>query len=102
MDAPTFVSAWLAYAYGVSGDRAHALSELENLKRISAGGHVLPFNLAIVYLGMGDHARAMDELERANAADSQWQGWLGRDRIFDPLRSEPRYIALMKKLRFAK
>jgi hypothetical protein len=44
----------------------------------------------------------MDELERANAADSQWQGWLGRDRIFDPLLSEPRYVALMTKLHFTK
>jgi hypothetical protein len=26
--------------------------------------------------------------------------WLGRDAIFDPLRAEPRFMALMKKLNF--
>lgn len=100
MDAPDFASAWLVFVYGATGDRTRALAELENLKKISPHGKVLPFNLALAYLGMGDHARALDELERANAADSQWQGWLGQDHTFDPLRSDPRFIALLKKLGF--
>ena len=101
MDSPAFVTAWLAYAYGMSGDRAHALAELEDLKKISLRGAVLPFNLAIVHLGLGDRARAIEYLERAYAADTQWMGWLKKDRMFDPLRSEPRFVALMKKLGFA-
>lgn len=100
MGAPGFVTAWLAYSYAASGDRTRAQLELENLEKNSPNGKALPFDLAVVYLGLGDHTRVLDELERANAADSQWQGWLGEDHIFDPLRSEPRFIALMKKLRF--
>jgi hypothetical protein len=56
----------------------------------------------MVRLGLGDKKRTLDELERALAADSQMMPWLGRDAIFDPLRSEPRFIALMKRLIFAK
>ena len=100
MDAPPFVSAYLAYAYGAAGDRDRALAELAELERISPDGQVLPFNLALVYLGLGDHTRAIDDLERALAADSQMLGWLGLDAIFDPLRSEPRFVALLKKLNF--
>jgi TolB-like protein len=99
MDAPTFVSAFLAYAYGASGDRVHAMAELEELKKASHG-KVLPFNLALVYLGLGDRQRALDHLEQAQASDSQWMGWLKEDRVFNTLHSEPRYIALKKKLRF--
>jgi Tfp pilus assembly protein PilF len=51
-----------------------------------------------VYLGLGDHTRALDNLERALAADSQMMAWINRDAIFDPIRSEPRFAALLKKM----
>jgi len=100
MGGPPFVTAYLAYAHGAAGDRGSAMAALEALKNMSKDGQVLPFNRALVYLGLGDHARALDNLERALAADSQMMAWLGRDAIFDALRSEPRFIALMKRLNF--
>jgi eukaryotic-like serine/threonine-protein kinase len=102
MDSPAFVSAWLAYAYGASGDRTRAMAEVEDLKKRSLRGSPTPFDMALVSLGLGDGARTLDYLERAYAADSQWLGWLKRDRTFDPLRSEPRFVALMKKLHLDK
>jgi tetratricopeptide (TPR) repeat protein len=96
LGSPEFVSAWLAYAYGVSGDRTHALAELEAMKKKSRRGEPLPFNEALVYLGLGDRPRAIHDLERANAADSQFIPWIKMDRIFDSLRREPRFVALMK------
>jgi len=99
MGAPPFVSAFLAYAYGAAGDRARAMTELSNLKKMSSDGTVLPFNMALVNLGLGDHPAALNNLEQAWAADSQMMAWLGQDRIFDPLRAEPRFVALLKKLR---
>jgi serine/threonine-protein kinase len=101
LDSPAFVTAWLAYAYAASGDRTRAMEEMEYLKRRSLRGEVLPFNLAIVHLGLGDRKLAIDYLERAYASDSQWMGWLKMDRMFDPLRSDPRFVALLKKLRLA-
>jgi len=102
MDAPPFVTAYLAYALGASGDHDGALTQLNDLKKMAGRAPVLPFNLAMVWLGLGDNKRTLDELERALAADSQMMPWLGRDAIFDPLRSEPRFVALMKRLNFAK
>lgn len=102
MDSPAFVGAWLGYAYGASGDRTRALAELADQQKNSLHGYVPPFNLAIIYLGLGDHKNALNNLEAAYAADSQWLGWLKNDRIFDPLRSNPRFISLLKKLRFEK
>ena len=102
MDAPPFVTAYLAYARGASGDKAGALAELETLKKMAGTAPVLSFNLAMAYLGIGDKARAIDNLEKALAADSQMLAWLGHDPIFDPLRGEPRFVALLKRLNFVK
>ena len=102
MDAPPFVTAYLAYALGAGGDRAAAMQTLALLRKMSPDGTVQPFNLALVYLGMGDHKRAIDNLDRAYEANSQLLAWVGQDAIFNPLRSEPRFIALMRKLNFVR
>jgi len=99
MGAPPFATAYLAYAHGAAGDRDGAMRALAVLRTMSPGGEV-PFNLALVSLGLGDHARALDNLERALAGDSQMLAWLGRDAIFDPLRAEPRFQALLRRLNF--
>lgn len=98
MESPPFVTAFLGFAYGAAADRQAAMIELAELKKISRDGKILPFNLALVYLGLGDRARTLDNLERALAADSQMMAWIGRDPIFDPLRSEPRFAALLNQM----
>ena len=100
MEAPPFVTAYLGYAYGAAGDKAKALATIEEIKKKGVGNFVPPLNLALVYLGLGDHARALDYLEQAQAADSQWMMYLKVDRIFDPLRADPRFVALMEKCHF--
>lgn len=62
---------------------------------------MLPCNLALVKLGLGDHAGALDGLEQAYAANSQMMPWIGRDHMFDPLRSEPRFAALLRQINLA-
>ena len=63
---------------------------------------MLPFNRALVNLGIGDTKQALTDLEAALAADSQMMAWIGQDHIFDSLRQEPRFIALLKRMHFAK
>ncbi len=56
------------------------------------------FSLALVYLGLGDHHAGSRLFEQAYAAGSQSLVWLKVDRSYDPLRSEPRFKALMKRM----
>ncbi|HEV8498046.1 MAG TPA: hypothetical protein VGQ56_14330, partial [Gemmatimonadaceae bacterium] len=78
-----------------------AAAQLDTLTRMG-GGKVLPFNKALYYLGVGDTRHALDNLERALSADSQMMAWIGRDHMFDRLRSDPRFIALLRRVNFAK
>jgi len=56
-ESPSWVAGWLGYSYGMTGDRASAMAVIEELNRKSLHGYVPPFNLGIVYLGMGDSGR---------------------------------------------
>jgi hypothetical protein len=71
MESPPFVTAFLGYALGAAGDRASATAELADLEKRSPDGKVLPFNMALVHLGLGERARTIDDLEQALAADSR-------------------------------
>ncbi|MEO8227124.1 MAG: hypothetical protein ABI637_06805, partial [Gemmatimonadota bacterium] len=100
MGAPSFTTAYLAYAYGKVGDVPRATAVLADLKRMSRSGDGAPFDLALYYLGQGDTVRALDHLEKAFAADAQSLVWLKQDAIYDPLRGDPRFVALMRKMHF--
>jgi tetratricopeptide (TPR) repeat protein len=98
MDSPPFVAAWLGYAYAKNGERANAQPILAELSQMSSRQFVSPFCNAIIYLGFGDNERALDGLQKAYEARSQWLTFLKVDRVFDPLRADLRFIELLKKV----
>ena len=52
--------------------------------------------LALVYLGLGERAEALDWLERAYEERDISMAWLNVDPTCDVVRSEPRFIALLE------
>ena len=52
------------------------------------------------YLGLGDKDEALTFLERAYAEQDPALFWLKMSPIFDPLRSEPRFQALLRRVNF--
>lgn len=85
------------WVLGQRGDRAGALRLAEELKKIP-DWNPLPFYLAEIYAGIGDYDEAMRNLERA---DAERYPFLFRIRVsfeFDPLRSDPRFVALERRL----
>ncbi len=98
MGSPSFVVGYLGYAYAKSGQPDKALGLIAELNQMSAHQFVPSFSTAIIYVGLDDRERAMDGLEKAYEDRSQWLLWLKMDRMFDPIRSDPRFIELLKKV----
>jgi TolB-like protein/DNA-binding winged helix-turn-helix (wHTH) protein/tetratricopeptide (TPR) repeat protein len=88
---------YLAVVYAVSGRVDEARQLLRNLHEIAAHVYVSPESFAEVYLALGDRIEALRMLERG--VETKASDIIGlRDPIWDSLRSEPRFRALLKKM----
>jgi hypothetical protein len=87
------------YIHGRTGRRDYAVQELEGLERLSSQIHVSPWHFAVVHLGLQNYERSLDLLEQAYA-ERTWQlRLLSVEPMFDPLRSDRRFRALVAKVR---
>jgi eukaryotic-like serine/threonine-protein kinase len=91
----------LGNAYAVSGDRAEALKLLDELKEMSANRYVSPLDFAFIYTGLGDKEQALEYLEKAYQERTAWLMWIKVDPRLDPLRSDPRFADLLRRMRLA-
>jgi tetratricopeptide (TPR) repeat protein len=97
--ASQIISPTLAYAYGVSGNRAKANSQLHSLLAESRQRYVSPWAIGLVYLGLGDKPRSLDWFEKAVREHSPEMGaaWIAPEA--DPLRHEPRFKQLLSAMK---
>jgi TolB-like protein/Tfp pilus assembly protein PilF len=94
--ANSLYAAWLAHVYGRAGREAEARQILRRFaEQAAAGEYVAAANLAIGHLGVGDTDAALDSLEHALAERSQALTYLKIDPVYDPLRSDPRFVNLL-------
>jgi len=91
----------LGHAFAASGRRDEALRTLKELERMSEGRYVSPLDLAILYAGLGDKERTLEQLELATEDRVGWLINLGVEPRFDTVRSEPRYVELLRRIGLA-
>ena len=89
----------LGNAYAVSGKRAEALKLLDELKELSANRYVSPLDFAFIYTGLGDKEQAFANLEKAYQERTTWLMWIKVDPRLDPLRSDPRFADLLRRMK---
>ena len=88
----------LAHTYAVAGRRNAAGWILNELLESSKRRYVSPFDMAKIYAGLGEKGQALDCLEKASRVHSLLD--LQVDPDLDPLRSEPRFRDLVRRLNF--
>jgi tetratricopeptide (TPR) repeat protein len=91
-------SAALGHLYAAQGKRLDAERVLDNMGTHRKSGYLSPFEVAVLYVGLGDHVKAIGELERAYAERSLSAQSLRFDPRLNEVRKEPRYLDLAKKL----
>jgi len=86
----------LSYAYAVSGDKKQAKTELEIT--LAEEPDQSSFHLAAVYILLSDYNDAFKRLEKAYEMRDLWMYCVKVDPTFDPIRNDPRFKVLLKKM----
>jgi serine/threonine protein kinase/tetratricopeptide (TPR) repeat protein len=89
--------AWLGGAYAAAGRVAAAQDVLRRLGEMIAHRYVSPYHLALIHCHLGDRELALSLLEEAYALRDAWVAWLGVEPQLDPLRSDPRFLDLLRR-----
>jgi DNA-binding winged helix-turn-helix (wHTH) protein/TolB-like protein len=97
----SMVGGGLGMEYALAGRRADALRTLAELKRMATEQYVSPFDVALVYTGLGDRDQAFAWLEKAREDQSEWMGWINSDARLDSLHSDPRFAELRRRVGLA-
>jgi adenylate cyclase len=86
----------LCYAYALSGDTVRSKSELEIALKKSPPPHNVVFSYT--YIALKKYDEAITFLEKAYQEREIELYWVKVDPDLDPLRNEPRFKALLKKM----
>ena len=96
-DIPDFLGVQ-ACAYALAGMRTKALSCLQELQEMSKQGYAPPFSFVPAYVGLSQKDKAFEYLEKAYEERNFQLVMLKVDPLFDPLRSDPIFTALLEKM----
>jgi tetratricopeptide (TPR) repeat protein len=92
------VTSGLGWLYAVSGRRADALRLAKELKDLSSHAYVDPYNVAVVYAGLGDKDEAFRWLEKGYEQRTSGMPYLPSDVFWSGMRSDPRYADLLRRM----
>jgi serine/threonine-protein kinase len=97
--AGTYAMSTLGYVLGRAGKRAEAEAVLRELEARARHDYVSPVAFAVLHIGLGDRARALEWAERAYGERRGWLAYLKVNSVFDPLREEPAFRALVRRMK---
>jgi DNA-binding winged helix-turn-helix (wHTH) protein/TolB-like protein len=93
-------SASLAHAYALAGKRTEARKILEELKQQAKLKFISPGTIADLYGALGERDQAFALLDKAVEERDNMVVLLKVEPMFDPLRSDPRFTDLLRRVGF--
>jgi len=88
----------LGHALARGGRAEEARAVLASLEASEPDEYVSPVQIALVHVGLGNHAAALSSLERAFALRAIDLSGVKAERRFVPLAAEPRFTALLSRM----
>jgi DNA-binding winged helix-turn-helix (wHTH) protein/tetratricopeptide (TPR) repeat protein len=91
---------FMGYAHALAGQKDEAATLLNILKDISLRKYVSPYSMLMIHLGLGEHEQVFDLLEQLYLERNDWLVWLKVSPELKPLRNDPRFKDLMRRVGF--
>jgi tetratricopeptide (TPR) repeat protein len=91
-------SVLLAHASALAGKTEQAMLVLGKLLDLSARRYTDPYGIALIYAGLGQKDKAFAWFDKAFEARSEELLFLKVEPVFDSLRDDPRYQALVRRI----
>jgi adenylate cyclase len=91
----------VGYAYAKSGRRHEAEEVIRRFKDIAKTQIVISYWIANIYASLGDKDKAFAELKNSFAEHDFYLHRLKVDPFWDPLRDDPRFTEMLKRLNLA-
>jgi len=88
----------IGHVYAVSGNKSEAEKTIARLKQESTRTYVNLYELALIYIGLGQNDQAFDWLEKAYRERSDQLIYLKVDPRLDPIRSDSRFADLVRRV----
>jgi tetratricopeptide (TPR) repeat protein len=90
--------ALIGHAYAVAGQRMQAVGILNQLMEARRKRQVDPYYMGLIYVGLGDKDRAFEWFEKAYQEKTEELLMLKVEPQLDPVRSDPRFHNLVRRL----
>jgi TolB-like protein/DNA-binding winged helix-turn-helix (wHTH) protein/Flp pilus assembly protein TadD len=88
----------IGHVYAVSGDKGNAEKVIVALKQESTHRYVNAYELALIYIGLGQNDQAFKLLEQAFSEHSDMLVYLKIDPRLDSIRSDSRFADLVRRV----
>jgi len=88
----------LAHVYAKMGNRSECEKAINELEEIGKTRYIRRYYLASIYATLGDKDKAFAELEKAFADRDSFLPRVKEDPFMDPLRDDPRFKAMLKRM----
>jgi tetratricopeptide (TPR) repeat protein len=86
------------YVYAQQGRRDRARDVLRQLDSLSRTEYVTSYAIALVHVALAQPDSAFAWLNKAVDERTHWLLWLNRDRRWDPIRGDPRFRAVARRV----